>query len=62
MAIGNSKEVAQYSLEGELIKIFNSQSEAYRETGVKQTGISACVRGRYKQSGGFIWKEVENRG
>lgn len=50
----NSKAVNQYTLEGELMTSYTSISEAVRSTGIKS--ISAACSGRYKTSGGFIWK------
>lgn len=59
------KLVGQYTLDGELINIFKGTREVQRKFGYKQTSISMCCRGIYKQSYGFIWKyinekEVEN--
>lgn len=50
--------VAQYSIDGKLINMFNSQLEAEKITGVPNTSISLCVRGIHKQAGGFIWKRL----
>lgn len=38
------------------IKVYRSISEASRLTNISRAGISACCRGVYKTSGGFIWK------
>lgn len=57
---GKSKrKVGQYTLNGQLIRIFNSQTDASRFTGITQGNISACVsqKGRV-QAGGYIWKTV----
>lgn len=53
-----SKAVSQYSLDGIFIQEFHSQIEAYRKTGVFDTSISKCVKGRVKTAGGFIWKNT----
>ena len=54
-------KVAQYSLNGELLKIFNSQGEAAEKTNSTQGGISDCIRGRIKTHNGYVWKKyVEN--
>lgn len=50
------RPVKQYSLQGELIAEFRSIAAASRQTGIRQSGISACIRGDYTQSGGFIWR------
>ena len=51
-----SKPVAQYDENGELIKVYASQADAYRETGINN--INAAVKGRQRTAGGYIWKEI----
>lgn len=51
-----SKPVLQFSLDGIMIKKYPSLKEAYRETGIFFTNISACCSGRGKTAGGYIWK------
>ncbi len=48
--------VRQFSLGEQLIRIFPSISEAFEKTKISPSGISNCVAGRMKQSGGYIWK------
>lgn len=55
-AIGEGKEVAQYDLNGNFIRTFYSTRQVKRELGIHNAG--ACARGRYKTSGGYIWKYV----
>lgn len=50
-----SKKVAQYTLDGELIKIWDSANECGRN-GFSQGSVSACCRGELKSSKGYIWK------
>lgn len=54
--ISHSKKVEQYSMDGILLKTFNSQTEAARETNSTQGGISDCCRGKIKSHNGFVWK------
>ncbi len=57
-AIGNanaSKQVIQYTLNGELVKIWPSASEAARQCGYNQYNISACCNDKRKQSNGYRW-------
>ena len=55
------KSVAQYDLEGDLIKIFNSRKEAAEETGTLRTEISACLNDiSRKHANGYIWRDGEN--
>lgn len=41
----------------EIIATYPSQREASRVTGIDQKGISKAISGKYKQSGGFIWRK-----
>lgn len=49
------REIGQYSLDGELIAKFSSQSEASRMTGTCQQSISRCLKGQIRYSNGFKW-------
>lgn len=49
------KKVGQYTLDGELIKVWESMQEAQRN-GFKQAHISSCCRGERKTHKGYIWK------
>lgn len=48
--------ILQFSKDGKFIKEWPSLSEAYRQLGIPQSNISACLKGRYKHAGGFVWK------
>ena len=50
------RKIAQYSLNGELIKTWNSEAEAARHYKVKRTTISGCCAGRQHTSCGYIWR------
>lgn len=56
----NSKCIAQYSLSGELIYIFNNLTEAEFKTGISHGNISNCCNGKRKTAGGFIWKYYDD--
>lgn len=51
-----SKKVVQYTINGHKIGEYGSTREAGRITGINQSCISACARGKRKTSGGYIWK------
>lgn len=51
-----SKQVHQLTLNGDLIKTYDSCSEAARITGFNRSGISNCATGRYKMMNGYVWK------
>lgn len=56
----NSKSVYQKTLNGEIIKKFNSQSEAERVTGIHQASIWRCCNKKVKSAGGFLWDYVDS--
>jgi hypothetical protein len=51
-----SKGISQYFKKGDFIRDFGSIEEAQRETGVHQSNIIKCAKGKVKSAGGFIWK------
>ncbi len=56
----NEKSVIQLSMDGDVIKIWESMTEAAEKLNIRGTGISSCCNGNYKHSGGFKWKYNEN--
>ena len=54
-----SKQVAQYSLDGNLIKIWPSTMEIRRQLGFSQGNIASYCRGERKTAYGFIWKYLD---
>lgn len=50
------KPVRMYSLDGAFIKEFKSVKEAARTMNLHDTHIADCCKGKYTQSGGFIWE------
>ena len=50
------KPVYQFDLCGNLIKEYDSITEAENETDVPSSNIIACCNNKYKQASGFIWK------
>ena len=53
-----SKPIGQYTLYGELVKIWPSVSVAQRQTGFSRGNICQAANGKFKQVYGFIWKYV----
>ena len=56
--IKRQKQVAQYDLCDNLIKIWDSASIAAKETGTLISKISAACHGRQKTSNGYKWKYI----
>ena len=57
-AITKSKPIAQYTLNGKLLKVWPSLKEAKRGTGFSQGNVSQVANGKRKQAYGFIWKYI----
>lgn len=55
-AIKQSIPILQFSKDGTLIKEWPSLSEAERQLGISHSHISACLKGRLKSTGGFVWR------
>lgn len=51
-----SKQVGQYDLNGNLIKVYKSTREAERQTGYLSGVISYCCIGKIRTAYGYIWK------
>lgn len=55
-----SKPIAQYTLEGKLVKIWPSSMEIQRQLGFSHGNIQRCCSGFRKTAYGLIWKYIEN--
>jgi len=55
----NTYNVKQYDLTGNFLKNYKSISEASSITGISQSSISLCCKGKYKTAGKYIWKKEE---
>ena len=61
MAIAKSRPIAQYTLNGKLLKVWPSAKEVGSQTGFSRGNICKAAKGRYKQAYGYIWKYVERK-
>ena len=52
-------KVAKYTIDGELLQVYDSVKAAAVDTGCHYTSISHCCRGDLKTSHGFVWKYIE---
>ena len=48
--------ILQLTKDGTLIKEWPSAHEAGRQLGIHQQNICACLKGRGKSAGGFVWR------
>ena len=56
----NRKEIVQYDMNMNLVSEFENIRQANIKTGVNDSRIRGCCKGKYKTAGGFIWKYKEN--
>lgn len=56
------RKVIQYSLNGEILKVWECMHEAERQLNILTTSICNCCKGRSKTAGGYIWKYAEEEG
>ncbi len=56
----HAKKVAQLNLKGDYINVFNTATEAHKETGTNLTSISSCCTGNRKTAGGYKWMYYED--
>lgn len=54
----NYKRVAQYTIGGVLIKIWDGVVFAARCTGINKSSIAGCCRNKKGTAGGFMWKYI----
>lgn len=52
----NGKPVKQYTKEGVYMNEYPSIVEGARQNGLTRKNVQACVSGRSKTAGGFVWK------
>lgn len=49
-------EILQYDINNNFIKEWKGMKEAARTLNIKPPNLTACLKGRQKTCGGFIWK------
>lgn len=54
------RKIAQYNLQGELIRIWDCMHDIGRELGIAISNVQKCCKGKRKTSAGFIWKYYED--
>lgn len=53
-----SKKVEQLDLDGNIVAVYDSMSEAERMTAISHQKISSCCSGKTKLAGGFSWRLI----
>lgn len=51
-------QIGMYSLDGELLQVFESITEAEKITGIHRGNIARCVRKESKTAGGYRWESL----
>lgn len=55
----NALKVCQFTKDGSFVADYPSAIEACRVTGINNTSIANCCKGRSKSAGGYVWKFSE---
>lgn len=50
------KKINQYNIDGNFIKTWDYAKQASITLNINYTSINACLKGRQKSAGGFLWK------
>ena len=58
--LASAKRVAQLTLDGKIIKIFNSLNEAGRELNISSQNIGKVCKNERKSAGGYKWKYFQD--
>lgn len=53
-------KIVQYSLQGELIRVWDCMTDAGKELGIDVSNILKCCKGKRPNAGGFIWKDYND--
>lgn len=52
----HAKEIEQYTVDGEYIQSFTTLKKAAETLGLNRCSLSACLHGKHKTCGGYVWK------
>ena len=56
---GSARRIAQYDLDGNLIKEWDYVKQASEELNLDHSSLCKCAKGKLKTCGGFKWKYIE---
>ena len=48
--------IVQLTMDGKPVETFGNTMDAERKTGINHSNITACMKGRVKSAGGFVWR------
>lgn len=52
------KQTKQFTLKGELVKVWSSLAEIQEKLGFRKSNLSSCCNGRLPHAYGFVWRFV----
>ena len=55
-----AKMVFQFTVDQRFVRSYRSLAEAAKETGTSYKALSACLRGKSRSAGGFLWSFSES--
>jgi len=53
------KKICQYTIDGDLVVVWDSASQASKIIGISSSGITKSCHGILKTCGGYIWRHVD---
>lgn len=56
IAESNKKKIVQLSKNGEILKIWDSQTDASKSLGLDKRNINACLKNKRRVCGGYSWR------
>lgn len=59
--LDKSISVAQYSMNGEFIRIWKSAREACTELNLHPSNVCKCCKGLLRKTGGYLWKYADTK-
>lgn len=59
VASGKGKPIIAYTKDGDIVRRFESIMDAQREWHILNNAIVACLKGKSKSAGGYIWRYAQ---
>lgn len=54
-----ARAIKQYTMCGDFVACYATCKEASEKTGASRSGITACAKGNYETSGGYVWRYAD---
>jgi NUMOD4 motif/NUMOD1 domain len=56
-----TKAITQFTIEGKIVKSYDSITQAAKNSGIKASNISNCINGHTTTAGGYLWKNGNHK-